>query len=98
MFILLLFPPELFRSRVVNPAVSLVALAIPHQNVDADSNLDAKDIVRRAREFRVLSDVAAQIQDKSALEVTSEMFAHPVGCNPIQKSTVSYKCDDAFCA
>ena len=56
--VLLLLAPERARSGVVNRAAGVFQSAIfPNENVDADSDLNPKDIVGCAGKLGVLSDV-----------------------------------------
>ena len=67
----------------------------PDEEVHAHADLDAEDVVRGAGEFRILADVAAEIEDIDEIEIFHEMVAHAVEGNFIHEAVVVHEGDDA---
>ena len=54
--------------------------------------------MRRTRELRILTHIAAQVQNVDRVEVVGEMFAHPVKRHTIEKSIVGHESDNPVVA
>ncbi len=67
-----------------------------HSNTDA--GLNAENIVRCSREFRVAAHVAVKVDVIYPLEILREVLAHSVKCQLIDKAVIRYEADDPVAA
>ncbi len=66
-----------------------------HGHRDADPDLNAEDVVGRARQFRVVPDVALQVQVVDPREILEQMLPHPVERDLIDEAVVGDEAHDA---
>ncbi len=60
----------------------------PDRDSDANPDLDAKDVVRRTAQLRVLADVALKVEVVDGCEVLRQMLAHSVEGNLLYEAVV----------
>ena len=65
---------------------------------DPDADLDAEDVVRRAAEFRVVPDIAVQVQVVDSREVLQQVLPHPVEGDLVDEAVVGDEAHDAVAA
>ena len=63
--------------------------------IDAHPDLDAEDVVRRTGKFRVLPDVAAEVEDVNQVEVHFQFLPHSVKSFLRDEAVVVHEADDA---
>src|ERR1035437_6900821 len=95
--IFLLLAPILANRMVINRTATalVVRFATPDEEIDANANLNAKNIVRGAGKFGVLPHVSAEVEDVNLIEILRQFLAHPVKRLLGDKTVVVHKTNDA---
>ena len=70
-------------------------MRFPHEKIDAHADLDAKDVVRRAGQFRIFSDVATEVEDVDQIEVFFQLLPHSIKGFLGDEAVVVDETDDA---
>ena len=96
--VLLLFAPELIDTSVEHVNLRICQAVLLNEKVDADTHLDAKDVVRGTGKLGILAHVPAQIQNVEGVEIICKMLAHPVEGDGVEKAVVGHQGDNPLIA
>ena len=78
--------------------IRCVIASLAHEQIDANAYLNPKDIMRRARQLRSPSHVAAQIKHINFVKVFLQILAHTVERQTLNETVIGNEGNDAFIA
>ena len=89
--VFLLLRPIWYRPGVVDRASCVFVRRVLDEESNTHADLDAKNVVRRARKLWISSDVAAQVNNVNSTKVLGEVLAHAVGGVGVYETAVGYQ-------